>query len=231
MTDTFAKKLIHYIDLTRLETHDSPEAIDQLCQKAVTPFGDVAAVCVYPDFITRAKNALANTNVRLATVANFPLGDHTLDETIILIQKAIQAGADEIDVVMPREGDVAAYLVQCRLACANRIMKVILETGALKEEKAIFEASVLAIQSGADFLKTSTGKIKIGATLSAAKTMLTAIQQFPKKTVGIKLSGGVRDEKTARDYWDLVASRMGEQWITPRTFRIGASSLLDELLS
>lgn len=230
-------ELIPYLDLTRLEDNDASEFIDELCKKACTAFGDVAAVCIYPAFVKHAKLRLENSSVRVATVANFPAGDYSCGETLNIINNALQSGADEVDVVLPyhdflaqRYDAVFDFLAQCRQICENKVLKVILETGALQQPELIKKAADLSIEAGADFLKTSTGKIKIGATLEAAQIMLTAIQEQEDKNVGLKISGGVRSVVEAKKYWDLVVKMMGREWISPRTFRIGASALLDDIL-
>lgn len=230
-------ELIPYLDLTRLEDNDSIAFIDELCKKAHTPFGDVAAVCIYPAFVKHAKLILENSTVRVATVANFPAGDYSCNETLNIIHNALQSGADEVDVVLPyhdflaqRYDAVFDFLAQCRQICENTVLKVILETGALQKPELIKKASDLAIEAGADFLKTSTGKIKIGATVEAAKIMLTAIKEQEDKNVGLKVSGGVRTVLEAKKYWDLVVKTMGHEWVSPRTFRIGASVLLEDIL-
>ncbi len=230
-------ELIPYLDLTRLEDNDSIEFIEELCQKARTPFGDVAAVCIYPAFVKHVKLILEGSDIRVATVANFPGGDYSCNETLNIINNALQSGADEIDVVLPyhdflsgRNEKVYDFLVECRQICENKLMKVILETGALQNPEFIKRASEIAIEAGADFLKTSTGKIKMGASLEAAKIMLQVIQQYEDKNVGLKISGGVRTVAEAKKYWDLVIKTMGADWISPRTFRIGASALLDDIL-
>lgn len=230
-------ELIPYLDLTRLEDNDAIENIEELCRKAQTPFGNVAAVCIYPAFVKHAKLMLENTSIRIATVANFPGGDYSCGETLNIINNALQSGADEVDVVLPYPDFLAQkyeavydFLVQCRQVCENKLMKVILETGALQKPELIKRAAEIAAEAGADFLKTSTGKIKVGASLEAAKIMLQVIQQQEDRNIGLKISGGVRTVVEAKKYWDLVVKTMGVEWISPRTFRIGASALLDDIL-
>ncbi len=233
-----AKELIAYIDLTSLNDDDTPEDIAALCQRAITPLGSVAAVCVYPKFVSQAVAELKGTGIQIATVANFPTGDDRLHYCIQQIQQAIEDGANEIDVVMPYgqflSGDsetVSQYLRSCHSICHNKAtLKVILETGELIAAEVILAAAELAIASGADFIKTSTGKVSVGATHAAAEAMLTAIKQHPEKNVGLKLSGGVRTVKQVMEYISLIDAEMGKQWITPATFRIGASKLLDDIL-
>lgn len=230
-------ELIPYLDLTRLEDNDSSEFIDELCHKAQTPLGDVAAVCVYPAFVKQAKLILENSQVRVATVANFPAGDYSCNETLNIINNAIQSGADEMDLVLPYHDFLAEkydavfdFLAEARQVSENKLLKIILETGALQQPELIRKAAEMAVEAGADFLKTSTGKIKIGATLEAAQIMLQVIQQQEDRNIGLKVSGGVRTVAEAKKYWDLVNKVMGADWISPRTFRIGASVLLDDIL-
>lgn len=231
-----AQKIISLIDYTSLNDTDTLETITALCQNAQTTLGNVAAVCIYPKFVQHAKSLLAKTNIPVATVVNFPSGNDALGDCLNLIHGAIRDGADEIDVVMPYtlflSGKIAAcedFLKRCRSACGNKILKVILETGALKTKEKITAASNLAIQSGADFLKTSTGKIAVGATLEAMEVMLHAIRAS-EKMVGCKISGGVRTVEQAEQYLALAEKIMGKAWLTPKTFRIGASQLLMNLL-
>ncbi len=232
-----AKKLIAFIDLTRLESNDSVNQIELLCQKAITPFGNVAAICIYPAFIKRAKLILANSAVRVATVANFPQGEDSIAETLHCIDNAMQSGADEIDVVLPYRrllaGDkdgVMNFLTQCRLLCNDKLLKVILETGELKTPALITQAAQIAIAAQCDFLKTSTGKVKVGATAAAVAVLLDVISKNTSRNIGIKISGGVREIAQAQAYFQQVTHQMGADWVCPRTFRLGVSRLLDEIV-
>lgn len=239
MQTDIAKKVISLIDLTSLNAKDDHAVIEALCAKAVTPLGNVAAVCIFPQFVRQAKNSLSATPIQIATVANFPQGGDKLGPVLEEITQAITDGADEIDVVVPyslylknQADSVVNFLQSCKQACQHKVMKVILETGALQYPELIAKASHDAIQAGADFLKTSTGKIEIGATLEAAATMLTTIKaaQPQGKSVGFKASGGIRTLEQAVSYLELAESIMGKAWISPATFRFGASGLLDQLV-
>ena len=229
--------LVELIDLTSLNETDTAETISALCQKAVTPLGHVAAVCFYPRFVKLAKEKLANTPVKIATVANFPHGNESLENVLALIRSAIKDGADEIDVVFPypfflqgNKEEAYEFIRQCKAECTDAILlKVILETGALVEAALIAEVSYNVSNAGADFLKTSTGKIAVGATLDAARVMLETIKKIPRP-IGIKISGGVRTIEQALQYIALAEDIMGPGWVSPKHFRIGASQLLDQLL-
>ena len=226
--------LIPYIDLTSLNDTDNDQSISVLCEKAFTPKGNVAAVCIYSQFIALAKDLLED-KITLATVCNFPTGNQSIEDTCDHIENALAQGANEIDVVLPYEkllaGDtfyVKEFLQACRDSTKDNVLKVIIESGELKTTKNITTASELAIDAGANFVKTSTGKTEHGASLDAATSILNVIKHHP--STGIKISGGVRTIKTADEYYHLIADTMGEDWITPMTFRIGASGLLDKLL-
>jgi len=220
--------IISYIDLTSLQENDTEEKIATLCEKAKTPFGNVAAVCIYPQFVTTAWKNLMETPIKIATVANFPSGNDPIEKTTATIKKAILDGATEIDVVIPKT-DIGNFITRCKDLCINKtLLKIILETGALSETQ-IQDYSEIAIENGADFLKTSTGKIAIGATESAATIMLKAIKHSGKP-VGLKVSGGIKTVKDAQCYIALFQHIMGEGVLSPDRFRIGASSLLEEIL-
>lgn len=234
------KKIISLIDLTSLNDTDDEIVIDKLCSKAITPLGPVAAVCVYPQFVRQAKTKLLNTAVKVATVANFPRGNATQSMVLAEIERAVTEGADEVDVVIPyqaylvnRAESVQGFLHACKQACRSAKLKVILETGVLQSVELIEQASQAAIQAGADFLKTSTGKVAVGATLEAAATMLLAIKnsRAEGRSVGFKASGGIRTPEQAASYIKLAELILGENWISPATFRFGASGLLDALLN
>jgi deoxyribose-phosphate aldolase len=229
-----ARRALPLVDLTSLNDDDTPERIAALCEQAVTPAGNVAAVCVYAPFVKQCVEALGGTGVRVATVANFPAGGLDVDATRSEIERELADGADEIDVVLPyaayRDGDRdgALELVRAaRAATGDATLKVILETGRL--EDVVGAASDDVLQAGADFLKTSTGKLKPGATLDAARPMLEAIAAAGRG--GFKASGGVRTAEDAAGYLDLADALLGPDWVTPQTFRFGASSLLDDLLA
>lgn len=230
--------IIPLIDLTTLKESDTVGTVEALCKQAITPFGQVAAVCIYPQFIPIAKKSLEHTSVRIATVANFPKGTQSIPDSIKEIILSITEGADEIDVVFPyrawleKEDDVFVrmFLKECRRVCKNQCLKVILETGELKTKDNILTAAKMAIDAGADFIKTSTGKSAVGATLPAAETMLEAIKETGS-SVGIKISGGVSTVKEALPYLSLIKEKMGKPWITSEHVRFGASRLLTDILA
>lgn len=233
------KQIISLIDLTNLDDNASVADISELCYKAVTPLGEVAAVCIPASFISLAKPLLAKTNVRIATVANFPQGNKPLDEILDEIHFAINAGANEIDIVLPyhcyplgQREQAKAFLAEFVKQCKGKIgLKIILETGELKDAQLIQLASEDAIQAGADFIKTSTGKVPIGATIEAAEIMLNAIKNFAGKgSVGFKASGGIRSFEQAKQYVALAKKIIGDD-INSTIFRFGASGLLNELLA
>ena len=230
-----AKKLISVLDLTTLNDNDTNESVAALCQKATTQYGNTATVCLYPQFILYAKSILPE-NFKVATVINFPKGaaNNTLLEREIIA--AISNGADELDVVLPYtaflNGDIdfcKEYLDIARETCQDKTLKIIIETGELKDTLAIKNATRLCIDANADFVKTSTGKTETSATPEAANAILETIAQSGKK-VGFKASGGIKTFYDAKAYITLAQSIMGADWITPSTFRIGASSLLNDLI-
>ena len=225
------------IDLTTLEDSDTPAKIAALCRDALTPIGPVAAICVYPRFVAQAKAAIAGTGVRIATVIDFPRGDGSPEDILYSTEDAMKAGADEIDLVFP----YGRFLADSPPPASKNIravrevggydirLKVILEVSAYPDYESLTQASKVAIDAGADFLKTSTGKTEKGASLEAAAIMLTVIAESGLP-VGFKASGGVREVPHATGYLALAESILGEGWATPETFRIGASSLLPKLL-
>ena len=234
----FARRALGLIDLTELGDSCSEAAVDDLCRRAVGPPAPVAAICIWPQHVSRARAALEDAPVRIATVANFPSGDLDVEHVVNDVGEALGDGAHEIDLVLPYkaflrgERRVARTMIEGvrDVAGADRTLKVILETGALGDGAAIEAASRLAIEAGADFLKTSTGKIAVGATLEAAATMLDAIRAS-RRRVGLKPSGGLRTLAEARAYVDLAEARMGPGWVSPATFRLGASSLHEALVA
>ncbi|EPC02702.1 hypothetical protein L861_10175 [Litchfieldella anticariensis FP35 = DSM 16096] len=236
-----ARQALAMMDLTSLNDDDSDARIVALCRQAKTPVGSPAAICIYPPFIARARSELELLGlggiVKIATVTNFPHGDDDIDQAVHETREAVALGADEIDVVFPYHalmaGDTTmgqALVEACKAACGGRPLKVILETGELKQPKLIRQASELAIAGGADFLKTSTGKVEVNATLEAAEIMLSTIRDSGRD-VGFKAAGGVRTAEEAKAYLDLATRLMGETWLTPAHFRFGASGLLGNLLA
>ncbi|MBZ0330923.1 deoxyribose-phosphate aldolase [Halomonas sp. ANAO-440] len=236
-----ARQALVLMDLTSLNDDDSDAIIRELCARANTPAGHPAAVCVYPRFIATAREALAEQGltgkVKVATVTNFPHGEADVERAAAETLAAIAAGADEVDVVFPYralmagDAEVGRELVAaCKRECGDAVLKVILETGELKEAGLISRAGMLAIDGGADFLKTSTGKVAVNATLEAADLLLTTIKASGRD-VGFKAAGGVRTAEDAAAYLQLAERVMGADWITPAHFRFGASGLLGSLLA
>ncbi|WP_084367898.1 deoxyribose-phosphate aldolase [Rhizobium sp. RU36D] len=237
MRETAARAL-SLLDLTNLKDDCTPEAIEALCARAHTAFGSTAAICIWPRFVAQARALLGQGSaVRIATVVNFPSGDLDIDTVVAETRQAVADGADDIDLVIPyralMQGDeaaVTAMVAAVREACpAPLVLKTILETGELKDVSLIRRASELAIAAGADFIKTSTGKVAVNATLEAADIMLQAIRDSRGK-VGFKPAGGISTVAEAALYLRLADTIMGEDWVMPSTFRFGASGLLDDVL-
>ncbi|WP_417329881.1 deoxyribose-phosphate aldolase [Halomonas cupida] len=242
MTDLtrIARQALPLMDLTSLNADDNDAVIESLCQRAGTPAGSPAAVCIYPQFIVTARRALTahqlNGKVKIATVTNFPAGNEDVMAAARETRDAVAAGADEVDVVFPwralMAGDESTGLElveMSKAASGGRLLKVIIESGELKDPQLIRRASELAIAGGADFIKTSTGKVAVNATPEAARVMLEVIRDS-KQSVGFKAAGGVRSAEDAAVYLQLANDIMGPGWVSPDTFRFGASGLLDNLL-
>jgi len=238
---------IRMMDLTTLEGRDTPGKIRALCAKAIHPQpGDpsipsVAAVCLYPALIPEAKDALRGSSVKVASVATgFPSGQTFRDIKVAEVKAAVAAGADEVDMVIDRgaflSGDYSTVfdeIVEIKDACGETHLKVILETGELGTFDQVRRASILAMAAGADFIKTSTGKIQPAATLPVTLVMLEAIRDFEKATgraVGMKPAGGIRTAKEAVQYLVVLYETLGPRWMTPDRFRFGASTLLNDVL-
>ncbi len=238
---------IRMIDLTTLEGADTPGKVRALSTKAVQPDpGDptipsVAAVCVYPSLVAVAQRALAGSTVNVASVATaFPSGQAPLEVKLADVRAAVEAGADEIDMVIDRGaflsgrlGEVYDEVVAVKEACGDAHLKVILETGELGTYDAVRRASLVAIAGGADFIKTSTGKVSPAATLPVTLCMLEVIRDVHDETglvVGMKPAGGIRTAKQAIQYLCVLHETLGVEWLTPDRFRFGASSLLNDLL-
>ncbi|RWX76656.1 deoxyribose-phosphate aldolase [Neorhizobium lilium] len=225
------------LDLTNLRDDCDEAAIEKLCLRAQTSFGHVAAICIWPRFVAPAREILGTGHsVRIATVVNFPSGALTEGEVLDETRRAVEDGADEIDLVIPyralMSGDevaVTTMVEAVRQACPHSCLKTILETGELKDSALIRKASHLAIEAGADFIKTSTGKVTVNATLEAADIMLQVIRDS-RRRVGFKPAGGISTVADADLYLRLAETVMGPNWIMPSTFRFGASSLLDDIL-
>ena len=233
------QKIIEVIDLTSLSDEDTSLSTQSLCKEVTTPWGEVAAVCVLPPFVSKAREDLSSTNVKVATVANFPSGTSTFKTVIDAIAVNVEQGADEIDVVVPYQAylngereSVNQFVQRCKLTCGDRILKIILETGKFSAVSDIYQLSLCALQSGADFIKTSTGRISVGATEQAVTAMLLAIKQHLAQSgqlKGLKVSGGIRQVNQAQAFMELCVTEFGWEYISPKTFRIGASSLLSVL--
>ena len=227
-----AARALSCLDLTRLNDDDTVDDIDRLCARAVGEFGAVAAVCVWPRLAARARQRLP-AHVAVAAVANFPHGGVDVHAAEADVHAIVDAGAQEVDVVLPyRHLDVApAWMDAVRKAAGGLRLKVILETGEIGGPGAITHACGIALRGGADMLKTSTGKVRVNATLPAAALLLQAIADDPaaRERVGFKPAGGIRTLADARDYMALTARWLGEAAVAPARFRIGASALLDDL--
>ena len=235
-----AQKAIELMDLTTLNDDDTDQKVIDLCHKAVTPAGNTAAICIYPRFIPIARktlNDLGAEDIQIATVTNFPHGNDDIAIAVLETRAAVAYGADEVDVVFPyrslMEGNetLGFELVKaCKEECGDDVLlKVIIESGVLADPALIRKASELSIDAGADFIKTSTGKVAVNATLEAAEIMMTVISE-KNKNVGFKPAGGVRDAAQAAEFLAVAERLLGADWATPRTFRFGASSLLNSLL-
>ena len=242
------KTILGILDLTTLEGADNTAKIGALCRKAVSfrdqgkDLPNVAAVCVYPTLVRTARGFLTNSDVKVASVAGaFPAGQSPLTIKVAEVRYAIEQGAEEIDMVISRgkflEGkkeEVASEISAIKCACDSVHLKVILETGELLTPENIKEASGLAMGAGADFIKTSTGKISPGATLEAVYIMCQSIRDHYEKTgkmIGIKPAGGISDPDVVLDYFLLVKHLLGESWLNKNYFRIGASRLADHILA
>jgi deoxyribose-phosphate aldolase len=238
---------IRMVDLTTLEGADTPGKVRSLCAKARRPdptdatCPPVAAVCVYPSMVATAAAELAGTGIHVASVATaFPSGQAPLSVKLDDVRAAVAAGADEIDMVINRGAylagrylDVYDEIVAVKQACGNAHLKVILETGELVTYDNVRRASWLAMLAGADFIKTSTGKVTPAATPPVTLVMLEAVRDFFAATgrrVGVKPAGGIRTSKDAISYLVIVNETAGEAWLDPDWFRFGASTLLNDLL-
>ena len=238
---------IRCMDLTTLEGADTPGKVVAVCAKAVRPdpsdpgVPSVAAVVIYPSLVPVAAGQLKGTEVRVASVAGgFPSGLAPLKERLAEIRDAVRMGADEIDIVLNRSAFLSGRYRQAfeeiaasKEACGGKHLKTILEVGELGSYDQVRRASVLAMAAGTDFIKTSTGKIGTGATLPSALCMMEAARDFERETgrrVGVKVAGGIRQSKQAIQYLVLLYETLGPHWMTPERFRIGASTLLNDVL-
>lgn len=238
------RELAHFaigvVDLTTLNDDDTEQSITELCLHAKTAVGHTAAICIYPRFIPIARKTLAKVgaqDIKIATVVNFPLGRDDIDIALAETKAAIAYGADEVDLVFPyqalQDGDqqIGFDMVSaCKKECGEAVLlKVIIEAGELASDFLITLASNISIDAGADFIKTSTGKVAVNATLEASRLMLEAIKASGKN-VGFKAAGGVRTTEQAGQYLQLAKEIMGEEWVDASHFRFGASGLLTDLL-
>jgi len=238
---------VRCMDLTTLEGSDTPGKVTALCAKAIRPKpGDasipsVAALCVYPARVADAVTHLRGSGVHIASVATaFPSGQSFISVKVAETREAVAAGADEIDMVIDRgaflSGDyhrVYEEIVAVKEACGSAHLKVILETGELGTYDAVRRASILAMAAGADFIKTSTGKVQPAATLPVSLVMMESIRDFLRETgraVGFKAAGGIRTSKQAIAYLVVLYETLGPDWMTPERFRLGASTLLNDVL-
>jgi deoxyribose-phosphate aldolase len=238
---------IRMVDLTTLEGSDTPGKVRALCAKGIRPdpadpsCPSVAAICIYPSMVPVAAEALAGSGVHIASVATaFPSGQAPLDVKLADTKAAVAAGADEIDMVINRGAflagrylEVFEEIVAVKQACGAAHLKVILETGELATYDNVRRASWLAMLAGGDFIKTSTGKVGVAATLPVTLVMLEAVRDFRAlngRQVGVKPAGGIRTSKDAIKYLVVVNETAGDDWLDPDWFRFGASTLLNDLL-
>jgi deoxyribose-phosphate aldolase len=242
-----ARRALECLDLTSLNLDDTPERIDALCDRALSPAPGIdihpAAVCIYPKFVAQARNRLRDSGIAVAAVANFPLGTAALDDVVSEVEQSLADGADEIDLVFP----FRAYLAGDHLSAGELVqriaaichdgdrptrLKVILETGVLHEPDTIKAAAAVAVANGADFLKTSTGKLDPAATPQAAAALLDVIAaaQREGQFIGLKVAGGVKTVAEAAIYLDMADQILQPNGAVPRNFRFGASGLLNDIV-
>lgn len=240
------RHILSFIDLTTLEGADTNEKAANLAKQACNyanaekNIPNVAAVCIYPTLVKVVKENLSDKTIRVASVAGaFPAGMSPIEIKVAEVKYAVEEGADDIDMVLSRgkflEGKFEEVQEEVKLikeACGDAHLKVILETGELKSVENIRKASELSILGGGDFIKTSTGKIPVAATLEAMLVMLDTINEYHEKTgkeIGIKPAGGISDPEVAIDYYLLVKEVLGEKWLNNHLFRIGASRLANKV--
>ncbi len=240
------RKIYHITDYTSLNATDTPSSIKEFCNKALMiseeySIAGPASICVYPLLVNSAVESLQNSGIKVTSVAGyFPTGLAHLDMKLNEISYALDQGAAEIDLVLNRANLVAGNydavmleVSRSKEICGVASLKVILETGELNEEQ-IEIASKLSLESGADFIKTSTGKVAVGASIKASKIMLSQILEYYKKTgkrKGFKAAGGISDSNTALEYYDLVSNILGSDCLDPTYFRIGASRLISNMIT
>ncbi|MEZ9526185.1 deoxyribose-phosphate aldolase [Enterovibrio norvegicus] len=236
-----ALRALKLMDLTTLNDDDTDAKVIELCKSAKSPVGNTAAICIYPRFIPVAKKQLreqGTPEIKIATVTNFPHGNDDIEIAVAETKAAVAYGADEVDVVFPYRTLIAGdettgfeLVKQCKAACGDITLKVIIETGELKEAALIKRASEISIEAGADFIKTSTGKVPVNATPESAEIMLTVIKDMGVAAkVGFKPAGGVRTAEDAAEYLAMADRILGGDWADNTHYRFGASSLLASLL-
>ena len=241
-----ARRVFSCIDNTTLNATDNSSSVEAFCRRTMemrlADGTTVAAVCVYPIHVATAKRTLENSGIKVASVAGaFPHGQLPLELRVAEIRHAVVDGADEVDIVVNRglllageDNAVRDEVAAMKEACGDSKLKVILETGELPSPALVAKAAELAIEGGADFIKTSTGKIAVGATLETAEVMLNVVKEnvkFNKKTIGFKAAGGIRTPEEALAYAEMAKKTMGDNYINNQTFRIGASRLTESLYS
>lgn len=231
-----AQQLIGCLDLTSLNTDDNDEKIINLCRKAHSPYGDTAAVCVFSQFVPLARKELKKTNIKVASVVNFPHGNNDFKLLKEETKKTIGNGADEIDVVFPYREFLGGNTADCRKfleimqrECSKHTLKIILETGAFPHISQIATATKMCLEYEVDFIKTSTGKTEISATIGAANIILETLRDSGTD-IGFKASGGIRTFDEAYKYFTLAQIIVGKDKTDAEHFRIGASSLIDDLI-
>jgi deoxyribose-phosphate aldolase len=233
-----AKQAISLLDFTNLNDNCTDADIVKLAARGQTEFGPVAALCIFPQFIKTARKELGSPSIRIATVTNFPDGSSDVMRAQKETANAFTNGADEVDVVIAYRAILAHEPLKAASIVAaaakekpkGKILKVILETGELKTDEMIRTACRIALDNGADFLKTSTGKVPVNATLYSAQLLLEEIKKSGRQ-VGFKAAGGIKTASDASAYLDLADKIMGKGWTTPATFRFGASAVLDNLIA
>jgi len=243
-----ARRILGLLDYTSLNLTDSKSIIENICEKVnnyLYAFPDLpvfAAICVYPRFVPLLKENLEVPSVKIASVAGgFPSSQTATEIKIAEVKQALEEGADEIDIVMPLgeflQGNrkyINDEISSIKSIMGDKCLKVIIESGVLSDPELIYDASILAMESGADFIKTSTGKEKVSASPEAVYVMCSAIKNFyhaSGKMIGIKPAGGIATAEDAVIYYSLVEMMLGKEWLLPETFRIGASRLANNLLS
>lgn len=231
--------LLPFLDVTCLEEQVTQTELSALCEQVRKAPEIPAAICVYPQHLPFVKSQLSDLPIGFTTVINFPHGMGSIEAVKKEIDFALSAGATELDIVMPYEAflddqelsDVQFFVESCKQQINGKaLFKLILETGEIEDRVAIYELSLIACESGVDFIKTSTGKVEVGATLEATSAILQAIKHFEERPVGLKVSGGIRTLEQANAFCEQVAAKLGQQWLTPSLFRIGASQLFKTII-